>query len=77
MDAATITCPKCNGAMNQGFVADKTHGATEVAMWRPGPPERSFFSGTKLPKDSLPMAAFCCEHCGFVEFYASKLFGRQ
>ncbi|QDT74769.1 PF20097 family protein [Lacipirellula limnantheis] len=77
MEAAAIVCPKCNGQMNQGFVADKTRAAVEVMTWRPGPPETSFFSGTKLPAGSLPIAAFCCEHCGYLEFYASKLFGRH
>jgi hypothetical protein len=77
MEAAAIACPKCNGQMNQGFVADKTHLAVEVITWRPGPPETSFLSGTKLPTGSLPIAAFCCEHCGYLEFYANKLFGRH
>lgn len=77
MESPTIACPKCNGKMNQGFVADKTHLAIEVMMWRPGPPETSFFSGTKLPGGALPMAAFRCAHCGFVEFYANQSFGRH
>lgn len=57
MEAAAIACPKCNGQMNQGFVADKTHTAVEVMMWRPGSPETSFLSGAKLPAGSLPIAA--------------------
>lgn len=54
MEAAAIVCPKCNGQTNQGFVANKTRAEVEVMTWRPGPPETSFFSGTKLPARFAP-----------------------
>lgn len=69
-------CPKCNGRMVQGYVLDNTHGAHDVSQWAEGEPVKSLWVGTKLPKQAmLPIGAYRCEYCGFLEFYARHEFG--
>jgi hypothetical protein len=70
-------CSKCNGAMEQGFVVDNTYGGRAVSHWAPGPPQKSFWKGTKLPAELLPLAAFRCSSCGFTEFYAGEQFAAK
>ncbi|HJQ78435.1 MAG TPA: hypothetical protein VJ828_00700 [Lacipirellulaceae bacterium] len=70
-------CPKCNGAMQQGFVVDNTYGGRAVSHWAQGPPQKSFWTGTKLPPEPLPLAAFRCSSCGFTEFYAGEQFAAE
>ena len=70
-------CPKCDGAMQQGFVVDNTYGGRAVSHWAPGPPQKSFWVGTKLPDGTLPIAAFRCSACGYVEFFSREEFAAE
>jgi hypothetical protein len=74
MSDAPLLCCKCNGPMAQGFVVEKTHVNYEVSRWVSGPPQRSFWTTVKVPNDSLPIGAFRCSECGYMEFYADKVF---
>jgi hypothetical protein len=35
-------CVKCNAAMEEGFMLDRSHGSSSVATWISGKPESSF-----------------------------------
>ncbi|MEX2169080.1 MAG: hypothetical protein WD851_07205 [Pirellulales bacterium] len=70
-------CQKCNGPMTQGFIVDNTYGLRLVSQWAPGAPQKSFWTGTKLPHGTLPLAAYRCSSCGFIEFYAHKDFAAE
>src|SRR6516162_3186756 len=49
MNVKPQVCPKCQGEMVQGFVADYAHGnAILVGSWVEGPPVKSFLGGIKL-----------------------------
>jgi hypothetical protein len=73
-----MQCPKCKGEMAQGFVPDYSHGAVLVGGWHPGQPQKSFWTRTKAPLDDcLPIGAFRCQKCGFLEFYADAAFAAQ
>jgi hypothetical protein len=64
--------------MDQGFVADFTQSGTQVACWVEGPPEKSFWSGTRAPAAKrLPIGTFRCPSCGYLESYARPEFERQ
>ena len=67
-----LTCPRCRGSMERGFVADKAHySVPETQKWVEGPPERSFWTGLKMKdRDVLPVATYRCERCGYLESYA-------
>jgi hypothetical protein len=64
-------CPKCQSAMERGYLPDIAHGMVMRASWNPGEPEvRRFIGGIKWkPKESLPVTAYRCVKCGFVELY--------
>lgn len=64
-------CPKCAGAMGEGFVVDGIHGGHAVSSWVAGAPERSAWMGLKLGKRvRSEISAWRCERCGFLEHYA-------
>ena len=73
-----LPCLKCKGDMFQGFVPDYSHGALFVASWQPGQPQKSFWTKTKRPPlEGVPIGAFACTKCGFLEFYAGPRFAAQ
>ena len=68
-------CPKCGSSMEQGFVLDNTYGGRLVSQWVPGVPLKSFWGGTKLPDEQLiPIGAYRCTSCGYLELYARQEF---
>src|ERR1700722_15332795 len=71
-------CPKCSDEMQQGFVADVSTSAHLVSHWYPGPPLKSFWSGTKgpgsHPEQLVPIGTFRCKSCGYLESYARTEF---
>jgi ribosomal protein S27AE len=73
---ASKTCPKCNASMMRGHMPDITHGGVVQERWTPGDPEELRFLGMKAgikskPKESLPIVAYRCVKCGFLELYAT------
>ena len=81
MSAVSTRCPKCSGEMVHGFTID-TDGATrKVGTWVESEPEKTgvlFWASTKVPKDKcVPMGAFRCSACGFLEFYARPEFAAK
>jgi hypothetical protein len=70
------TCPKCNGAMTQGrimkyneFVFSKQYMYLWAPGGEPGPDLSKALSGKPQSSSRKGLAAFCCDQCGFVEFY--------
>jgi len=67
-------CPKCQHAMEPGFVLDNTYGARLQSNWIDGAPERSFWTGLKLKgHQQLPVTTHRCTHCGYLESYAPEV----
>ena len=79
MASSSHQCPKCNSGMNRGFVIDNTEGGgRRVTQWAAGPPRKSFWLGTKLPdEDLVPIGAYRCSSCGYVELYARQDFAAR
>ena len=70
-------CPKCQGRMERGYVPDAAHqGNPHIPNWNRGEPSKHWWHGLKSsePGVTLPLAAFRCTGCGFVEFYADETF---
>ena len=72
------TCPKCNGAMTQGRIMKYNEYAASnqyMYVFAPdndsGPDLSKIFSGKPLSKGRKALVAFCCENCGFTEFYGA------
>lgn len=72
-------CPKCNGQMEQGFIPDYSHGGTvAVGSWHKGLPKKDFWTRTKAIRwEGIPMAAFRCSACGFIEIYSREEFAAK
>ena len=70
--ATELTCPRCAGPMEDGFVADKAHySVPETQSWVEGAPERSFWSGLQMKnREVLRVMTYRCEKCGYLESYA-------
>ncbi len=69
-------CLRCRSPMEQGFIFDfmGEHGR-KVAQWMPGAAAKSFWLGVKADQDQLlPIGAFRCVGCGFLELYARSEF---
>jgi Domain of unknown function (DUF6487) len=79
MSAEETRCPKCKGAMAQGFMVDWSQGGgRRVSNWVEGPPEKSLWHGTAAPGEkSIPVGAFRCKACGFLESYARPEFAAK
>ena len=68
-------CPKCDGQMAQGFIPDHIPGGRFVGAWHEGQPEKSFWVHTKASDSGgLPIGAFRCKACGYLELYAHNRF---
>lgn len=65
-------CPHCRLAMEEGFLADRGEAnQVKPLRWVDGPPERSFWLGTKTRgKEQYQVTAFRCGRCGRLELYA-------
>jgi predicted nucleic-acid-binding Zn-ribbon protein len=69
-------CPKCSGTMTQGRIMKYNEYSTKSQYMYvfspdddPGPDLSKMFSGKPLSKSRKALAAFCCDNCGFTEFY--------
>jgi len=68
---AQLTCPKCKGSMEEGYVVDNTHNGFRQSRWMPGEPVASFWLGLKIDKSKLiPVTTFRCKGCGYLDSYA-------
>ena len=79
MSQAPLHCPKCDGEMEQGFILDALPGGQIASRWAAGVPKKSFWTGIKgVPEDAaIPVGAFRCASCGYLEFYARPEFAPQ
>jgi hypothetical protein len=69
MPAEALVCPKCRERMEEGFMADVSHGFTLIARWVPGKPKAGMVSeGTNAIRKKTKTYR-CCK-CGYLESYA-------
>jgi len=66
-------CPKCNGEMEDGFVADRIDSGQVQQKWVEGQPQQSFWTGLKISdKRRFKVVSYRCTQCGFIESYARE-----
>ena len=64
-------CPKCQGEMEEGFIADTTYGGVVTSKWVEGEPEKSFWTGIKTrDREQIQISTYRCAGCGYLESYA-------
>ncbi|HYE95965.1 MAG TPA: PF20097 family protein [Rubricoccaceae bacterium] len=67
------TCLRCGAEMTEGFLLDEGQSTKNQAVWVDGPPEKSVWGGVKYSKRrKLPLTAYRCVACGFVDLYARE-----
>jgi predicted nucleic-acid-binding Zn-ribbon protein len=69
-------CPKCKSAMSRGKIMKFNEYSAKgqyMYVFSPdndsGPDLSKLVSGKTMSKVRKPLAAYCCEQCGFTEFY--------
>jgi hypothetical protein len=66
-------CPLCGGALEVGFLLDRTHTAYKPMEWIGGEPVPSFWVGTKISEAvHRQIEAFRCTQCGYVMLFARQ-----
>lgn len=62
---------KCSGPMVHGLVLDRDACGFQASRWAPGEARPPTWKGVMPAKEErIPIQAFRCENCGFVELYA-------
>ncbi len=71
-------CPKCNGNMAQGrIIKFNEHTISTKYLYVFEPDQETdtslagIFSGKPMAQNRKPLVAYCCDQCGFVEFYGT------
>jgi hypothetical protein len=60
--------------MVRGFIPDFAYGGAFVSSWHEGLPQKSFWKKIKVSAASgIPIEAFRCPDCGYLEFYADNI----
>ena len=78
MAGSNSGCPKCGASMEEGFVPDFAHSTILIGSWHAGKPKKSFLRRTDVSfKDGIPIGAFRCSKCGFLELYADQRFAAK
>jgi hypothetical protein len=68
---ARLSCLRCHGEMEEGFVADFRDPISRYPIrWFPGPPVRSLLVGTTSEGGPRVVRTYRCARCGYLESYA-------
>jgi Domain of unknown function (DUF6487) len=72
MTNKSIVCPKCNAAMEEGFILEKMEGGPPGAdQWVEGAPEYSRWGNLKTKDHKrYQVTTYRCPGCGYLESYA-------
>ena len=62
MSEQISSCPKCAGSMERGFVMDRSHAAMFVSQWAAGVPHPSYWTGTKMPSETIAIGGRFAVH---------------
>ena len=67
----SLSCPRCSGPMESGYILDEGYGTRTVAKWVAGEAVRSIWTGLKLRgKTRHDVVTYRCKRCGYLESYA-------
>jgi predicted nucleic-acid-binding Zn-ribbon protein len=66
-----LTCIKCNGKMERGFLRDHVaNGGSVPGQWIAGVPEQGWRGAKIRNKTRYVVEVFRCSECGYLEQYA-------
>jgi hypothetical protein len=65
-------CPKCQRAMQKGYLPDATYGGVVLGTWVEGEVETGFLGAIKLKGNARrTITTYRCTSCGYLESYAA------
>jgi hypothetical protein len=64
-----LTCERCGGETEVGYLLDHSYAAKLPAQWVPGEPQRNWWHGLKVPA-TYEVRTVRCLRCGRLEFFA-------
>ena len=70
MVQSEIACPKCKHQMQEGFPLDRGDAPARVGEWVEGAPEYGWLGVKWVRRKRLPITAYRCPSCGYLETYA-------
>jgi len=70
MSSPNPKCPKCQSAMEEGFIPDhEGRSSARVRYWMAGPPDKRWWGLNTKGREKLMVMTFRCTRCGFLESY--------
>ena len=63
-------CSECGGAMEEGFILDKSYGASLISRWLKGHPESGWQGAKTKGKECRSIETWRCVECGLLKSYA-------
>ena len=67
----TSRCGKCEGSMTEGFLLENSRHGYRALQWAEGAPDTWLLGILRLRgRRRLPIRAWRCTKCGFLESYA-------
>ena len=73
MSERPLSCPRCAGSMEPGYILDETYGKVGSEKWVEGEPQYSIWTGLRLRgKQRLQVTTYRCRGCGYLESYAEE-----
>jgi len=67
----SISCPRCSGSMEPGFIVDEGYGTRTASRWFRGEAQYGFFGSLKVRrKEGVDVDTYRCTRCGYLESYA-------
>lgn len=74
--AEAISCRRCGGAMERGYLLDHGYPSNVTSMWLAGTPRKGFWGGLKITREARATAkhveAWRCRGCGLVDLFARE-----
>lgn len=64
------SCPRCQGAMEEGFVLTGRDTYRRAAGWVKGQPKKNWLLGLKFSQAPIDIQTWRCGRCGYLESYA-------
>jgi hypothetical protein len=66
-----VSCARCHGSMEPGFIVDHDYGAVAKSEWASGEPKYSHWLGMKMSnRRRYDVITYRCTRCGALESYA-------
>ena len=67
---SALDCRRCGGALEPGYVIERTSPYQDTEAWVEGEPETNWLGKKFNDRRVIPVASYRCITCGQLEFFA-------